>query len=151
MEIQRLIGRSLRSVVDLSLLGERTIWLDCDVIQADGGTRTAAITGSFVALNQALAKLNSKGLISSSPIKDAVAAVSVGMVKGEILLDLNYEEDSKADVDLNLVMTGSGQFVEIQATGERKIFSHRDLKQFLELGEKGIRELVEIQKKAETR
>jgi ribonuclease PH len=99
MEIQRLIGRSIRSVVDLSLLGERTIWLDCDVIQADGGTRTAAITGAFAALSQALNKLAAKGLVSSSPIKDSVAAISVGMVKGDILLDLNYQEDSKADVD----------------------------------------------------
>jgi ribonuclease PH len=145
-EIQRLIGRALRSIVDLKKLGERTIWIDCDVIQADGGTRTAAITGSFVALMCAFNKLIAAGILSEAPITDSVAAVSVGVVNGEVVLDLCYEEDSKADVDMNLVMTGSGKFIEIQGTGEERPFDKEELNQLLSYGEKGIKELLAIQK-----
>lgn len=145
-EIQRLIGRALRSVVDLKKLGERTIWIDCDVIQADGGTRTAAITGSFVALMCAFNKLIAAGILTEAPITDYVAAVSVGVVNGEVVLDLCYEEDSKAAVDMNLVMTGSGKFVEIQGTGEERPFDKDELNQLLSYGEKGIKELLAIQK-----
>ncbi len=145
-EIQRLIGRALRSVVDLKKLGERTIWIDCDVIQADGGTRTAAITGSFVALMCAFNKLIAAGILTEAPITDYVAAVSVGVVNGEVVLDLCYEEDSKAAVDMNLVMTGSGKFIEIQGTGEERPFDKEELNQLLSYGEKGIKELLAIQK-----
>lgn len=145
-EIQRLIGRALRSVVDLKAFGERTIWIDCDVIQADGGTRTASITGSFIALVEAFQHLKEQGLISRLPIIDWLAAVSVGKVKGEILLDLAYSEDSQAEVDMNLVMTGQGKFVELQGTAEDYPFTRAELEEILALGEKGIRELIEIQK-----
>lgn len=146
MEIQRLIGRALRSVVDLEKLGERTIWIDCDVIQADGGTRTAAITGSFVALMSAFQKLIQQGSLEAAPITDYVAAVSVGVHQNEVILDLCYEEDSKAEVDMNLVMTGSGKFIEIQGTGEERPFDQEELTQMLAVGNKGIRELMAIQK-----
>lgn len=145
-EIQRLIGRSLRAVVDLQLLGERTIWIDCDVLQADGGTRTASITGSFVALYLALKKLQTEGLIEAFPIKDYVAAVSVGIVDGQPVLDLEYAEDSIADVDMNVVMTGQGAFVEIQGTAEGQTFDRQELDTLLALAEKGIRQLIEQQK-----
>jgi ribonuclease PH len=145
-EIQRLIGRSLRAVVDLAALGERTLWVDCDVIQADGGTRTASITGAFVALVEALRHLRKKGAFKELPVTDFVAATSVGRVDGEILLDLNYEEDSKAEVDMNLVKTGNGRFVEIQGTAEEQAFGEDDLQQLLAAGDKGIRELIQSQK-----
>ncbi|PPE68656.1 ribonuclease PH [Caldimonas thermodepolymerans] len=147
-EIQRLIGRSLRAVFDLAKLGERTIQLDCDVIQADGGTRTAAITGAWVAAHDAVTKLLDLGLIDESPIRDAVAAVSVGIVQGVPLLDLEYVEDSSCDTDMNLVMTGSGGFVEIQGTAEGVPFSRAEMDALLALGEKGIRELIAAQKAA---
>lgn len=148
MEIQRLIGRALRSVVDLKKLGERTIWLDCDVLQADGGTRTAAITGAYVALVDAVQYLLEKKLIRSNPIQDTLAAISVGKVQGHAVLDLAYEEDSQADVDMNIVMTGAGKFVEIQGTAEEIPFDRADLDTFLQLAEKGIRDLMEVQKSA---
>lgn len=143
-EIQRLIGRSLRSVVDLSLLGEKSITIDCDVLQADGGTRTASITGAFVALVIALDKVCSKD--APFPIKDYLAAISVGIVDGEEILDLCYEEDSNAEVDMNIVMTGSGDFVELQGTGEEYTFNKKQLEKMLELGEKGCKKLVADQK-----
>lgn len=146
-EIQRLIGRSLRSVVDLNSLGEYTIWLDCDVIQADGGTRTAAITGSFVALVDALLYLKQEEKINRLPVKDYLAAVSVGLVEGEARLDLCFEEDSRAEVDLNLVMTGSGELVEIQGTAEEQPFSRNHLESLLDLGTQGIKILIQEQKK----
>lgn len=145
-EIQRLIGRALRAVVDLTKLGERTIWVDCDVIQADGGTRTASITGSFVALYLALKKLQEAGTIETIPVKDFVAAISVGIVDGEKVLDLEYIEDSRADVDMNVVMTGKGEFVEIQGTAEGDPFSRKELDSLLELAAKGIQELITLQK-----
>ncbi|HWL25435.1 MAG TPA: ribonuclease PH [Ureibacillus sp.] len=147
MEIQRLIGRALRSVVDLEALGEKTLWVDCDVIQADGGTRTASITGAFVALTQAIAKLHEMKSFSKFPVTDFLAATSVGFIE-EIgaVLDLDYIEDSSANVDMNLVMTGSGRFVEIQGTGEESTFSRDDLNTLLSLGEKGISELITLQK-----
>lgn len=145
-EIQRLVGRSLRAVTKMESLGERTIWIDCDVIQGDGGTRTASITGSFVALGEALQKLKKAGFIQSIPLKDYVAAVSVGIVKGEPMLDLCYEEDSSADVDMNIVMTGKGEFIEIQGTGERTTFNHSQMGKLLDLAKKGITDLIEIQK-----
>lgn len=145
-EIQRLIGRALRGVVNMDALGERTIWIDCDVLQADGGTRTASITGSFAALCLALAKLKEQGLIEAIPITDYVAAISVGIVDGVPVLDLEYIEDSQAEVDMNVVMTGKGEFVEIQGTAEGKPFSRQEMDQLLQLAEKGIRELIEIQK-----
>lgn len=144
-EIQRLIGRSLRAVVDLTKLGERTIWIDCDVIQADGGTRTASITGAFVALKDAVDKLIADGMLSASPIMTSVAAVSVGIVDDEVLLDLCYEEDSRAHVDMNLVMTGEGEYIEIQGTGEERPFSKAQMMALMEVGEKGIMELVRHQ------
>ena len=147
-EIQRLIGRSLRGVVDLSKLGERTIILDCDVIQADGGTRCAAITGSFVALAEALRQLRKTQAISIVPIRDAVAAVSVGIVKGQPVLDLNYAEDSTADVDMNIVMTGRGGFVELQGTAERHPFTMNELTRLLTLARAGIRHLFLLQQHA---
>ncbi|RXI98464.1 ribonuclease PH [Anaerobacillus alkaliphilus] len=142
MEIQRLIGRALRSIVDLEKIGERTIWIDCDVIQADGGTRTAAITGAFVALVLAVEKYMTAGKINSFPIKDFLAAVSVGIDSklGEIL-DLNYIEDSSANVDMNVIMTGNGQFVELQGTGEEATFTREQLNYLLDLAQKGINEL----------
>ncbi|SHK04053.1 RNAse PH [Anaerobranca californiensis DSM 14826] len=146
LEIQRLIGRSLRSVVDLKALGERTIWLDCDVIQADGGTRTAAITGAFVALVEACKLLVAEGKISKLPITDFLAATSVGIVDGELILDLAFNEDSSAMVDMNVVMTGSGKYVEIQGTGEEAPFTKEQFLSLLELAEKGIKELIQIQK-----
>ncbi|MER2459631.1 ribonuclease PH [Bacillus subtilis] len=147
MEIQRLIGRALRAVVDLEKLGERTIWVDCDVIQADGGTRTASITGAFLAMAIAIGKLIKAGTIKTNPITDFLAAISVGIDKEQgILLDLNYEEDSSAEVDMNVIMTGSGRFVELQGTGEEATFSREDLNGLLGLAEKGIQELIDKQK-----
>jgi ribonuclease PH len=147
MEIQRLIGRALRSVVDLQKLGEKTIWIDCDVIQADGGTRTASITGAFVAMVLALAKLVEEEKLAELPITDFLAATSVGIdPEHGVILDLNYAEDSKAEVDMNVVMTGEGNFVEIQGTGEESTFSREQLNELLETAEIGIRELIEIQK-----
>lgn len=147
-EIQRLIGRSLRSVVDLPALGERTIWLDCDVIQADGGTRTASITGAFAALALAIHKLLEDGVLEKSPLLDFVAAVSVGIVEDEPRLDLSYVEDSNAEVDMNVVMTGRGEFVEVQGTAEGKPFSRQRLDQLLDLAADGIASLIELQKSA---
>jgi ribonuclease PH len=146
-EIQRLIGRSLRAVVDLHQLGERSIWIDCDVLQGDGGTRTASITGSFVALADVLKQLKADRKIETVPILDYVAAVSVGIVNGKPLLDLCYQEDSRADVDMNVVMTGSGQFVEVQGTAESDPFSQAHLQKLLQLAKKGVRELVGHQKR----
>jgi len=146
MEIQRLIGRSLRAVTDLEALGERTIWIDCDVIRADGGTRTASITGSLVALGTALQKLVELKSLRRIPIKDYVAAVSVGIVGGETLLDLAYAEDSNAEVDMNVVMTGSGQLVEVQATAEGKPFTLGDLNRLIEVARPGIQELLTMQR-----
>ena len=147
-EIQRLIGRSLRAVFDLKALGERTISLDCDVIQADGGTRTAAITGAFVAAHDAVSWLQRKGLIVESPIRDAVAAISVGIVDGTPLLDLEYIEDSACDTDMNVVMTAAGGFVEVQGTAEGAAFSRDEMSALLGLADKGIRELVAAQRAA---
>ena len=145
-EIQRLIGRSLRAVTDLSRLGERTIWIDCDVIQADGGTRTASITGAFVALGLAMEKLVEAGTLAAVPLNDYVGAVSVGIVKGEILLDLCYEEDSQADVDMNFVMTASGKLVEVQATAEHRVFDDAQLQKMIALARRGVEELIEKQR-----
>ena len=145
-EIQRLIGRSLRSVTNLPALGERTIWVDCDVIQADGGTRTASITGAFVALALALEKLRDKSVIGSIPLIDYVAAISVGIVDGESLLDLAYDDDSRAEVDMNIVKTGSGQFIEVQGTAEGLPFGRDALNTLLDLADHGITQLVEKQK-----
>lgn len=145
-EIQRLIGRSLRAVVDLSLLGERTIWIDCDVIQADGGTRTASITGSFIALADTLKHLEKQGMIAETPLKDYVAAVSAGIIDGAPALDLDYDEDSMAEVDMNIVMTGSGKFVEIQGTAEGDPFSDKELDGLIDLAKKGIKSIISIQK-----
>jgi ribonuclease PH len=144
-EIQRLIGRSLRAVVDLGKLGERTITLDCDVIQADGGTRTASITGSFVALQDAVSCLMQKGLVKENPLKDAVAAISVGIYQGTPVLDLDYPEDSDCDTDMNVVMLGSGHFVEVQGTAEGHPFSREEMDTLLELAKHGITQLVEKQ------
>lgn len=146
MEIQRLIGRALRSVIDLQALGERTITVDCDVIQADGGTRTTSITGAFVALTIAMNKLATQHKLAKFPITDYLASVSVGVVGDRALLDLNYEEDSKAKVDMNVVMTGSGQFVELQGTGEERPFSREELDQLLALGSEGIEKMIAMQK-----
>ena len=147
-EIQRLIGRSMRAVVDLQKVGERTIWIDCDVIQADGGTRTASITGAFVALGLALQKLVAAGTLKQVPLRDYVAATSVGIVDGEIMLDLAYEEDSRAEVDMNFVMTGQGRFVEVQATAEQQAFSDEQLAQLISYARRGIQKLLEMQKEA---
>ena len=147
-EIQRLIGRSLRAVFDLRKLGERTIHLDCDVIQADGGTRTAAITGAFVAAQDAVNKLLLQGKLQESPIRDHVAAISVGIVQGTPLLDLEYTEDSVCDTDMNVVMTGAGHFIEVQGTAEGLAFTRLEMDALLGLAEKGIRDLVSIQKQA---
>jgi ribonuclease PH len=151
LEIQRLIGRSLRTVVDMAVLGERTITLDCDVLQADGGTRTAAITGAYVALSIAVKKLMAGGVLKKSPLKDAVAATSVGIVKGVPILDLCYEEDSAADVDMNLVMTGAGKFIEVQATAEQIPFDDPQLGELIGLAKAGILELIELQNEALSR
>jgi ribonuclease PH len=148
MEIQRLIGRSLRAVVDMKKLGERQIFVDCDVIQADGGTRCASITGAYVALNLACKKLVSTGKLKASPIVSEVAAVSVGIVEGTPVLDLKYEEDSNADVDMNIVSTGTGKFIEIQGTAEQEPFSREEMDAMLELAEKGVNELFTIQRYA---
>lgn len=148
MEIQRLIGRALRSVVDFKKLGERTIWIDCDVLQADGGTRTASITGAYVALYDAIQHLMEKRILKESPLQDSLAAISVGKVDGVPILDLAYPEDSRAEVDMNVVMTGAGKFVEIQGTAEEVPFDRNELDQFLGLAEKGIRELMSEQKAA---
>lgn len=147
MEIQRLIGRALRGVVDLKALGERSIVLDCDVLQADGGTRTTAITGAFIALGLAIGKLVQGRVLTSNPIRDYVAATSVGILNGEGLLDLCYEEDSAAEVDMNIVMTGAGKFVELQATAEHKEFDDDQLATLLKLGRQGVSELITLQKK----
>lgn len=145
-EIQRLIGRSLRSVTDMKGFGERTIWIDCDVIQADGGTRTASITGSFMALADALRFLKDRGIIKKVPLRDFVAAVSVGVVNGEVVLDLNYDEDSTAEVDMNIVMTGKGDFVEVQGTAEAAPFTKDEMARMTSLAEEGIRGLAARQK-----
>lgn len=149
MEIQRLIGRALRAVVDLDAIGERTIWVDCDVIQADGGTRTASITGAFVAMAQALHQLYLNRKLSKYPVKDFLAATSVGILEdNQVVLDLNYIEDSQAKVDMNIVMTGNGEFVEVQGTGEESTFSYDQLQQLLKAAQDGISELFEYQRKA---
>jgi ribonuclease PH len=145
-EIQRLIGRVMRSVVDLKALGERTVWLDCDVIQADGGTRSASITGAFVALRNAITYSLENKIINSDPVRDYVAAISVGIVDGEPRLDLSYEEDSAAEVDMNIVMTGSGTFIEIQGTAESEPFDMDQLMSFLSLSSAGIREIISLQR-----
>jgi ribonuclease PH len=147
MEIQRLIGRSLRSVVDMDKLSERTIKIDCDVIQADGGTRTASITGGFIALALALKNMKKKKIISAVPLKDYVAAISTGKYDNHMLLDLDYKEDSNAEMDMNIVMLGKGNFVEVQGTAEGEAFSKDELDKLLDLAKKGIKELIAIQKK----
>ncbi len=146
MEIQRLIGRSLRSIIDLNKLGERTLWIDCDVIQADGGTRTAAITGAFIALHDALTELLKKGKIKEMPITNFVAATSVGVYQGEAIVDLCYEEDSNAEVDMNMVMTASGDIIEIQGTGEERPFNKEELHKMMALGEANIKKIIAFQK-----
>ncbi len=150
-EIQRLIGRSLRAVVDLAALGERTLTIDCDVLQADGGTRTASITGAYVALVLALQKLKERGVIDAMPLEAAIAATSVGIVDGEMLLDLKYEEDSHAEVDFNVVMTDRGEFVETQGTAERRPFTRETVDKLLALADKGIQELFVLQRQALSR
>jgi ribonuclease PH len=147
-EIQRLVGRCLRSVVDLTKLGERTIWIDCDVIQADGGTRTASINGRFIALIGALEKLRKDKIIGEIPVNDYLAAVSVGIIDKKFLLDLNYEEDSRAQVDMNIVMTSKGKFVEIQGTAEAKPFSEAEMNTLLQLAKKGVKQIVSMQKRS---
>ena len=149
LEIQRLVGRALRAVIDTGRLGERTIWIDCDVIQADGGTRTASITGSFIALADAVGVLKKKDLIKVNPLTDYLAAISIGKVGGQVMVDLAYEEDSHAEVDLTLVMTGAGQYVEVQGTAEKTPFNKKDMDEFLDLGWGAIRELVDLQKSCE--
>jgi ribonuclease PH len=146
-EIQRLVGRSLRGVTDLSALGERTIWIDCDVIQADGGTRTAAISGAFIALADALHTLRGNGRIATLPLKEFVAATSVGVVEGQVVLDLCYAEDAIAEVDMNIVMTGAGKFIEVQGTAEEAPFDRSQLDAMLQLAASGIRDLIAIQRK----
>jgi len=146
MEIQRLIGRALRSVVDLKALGERTLWIDCDVIQADGGTRTTSISGAFIAMVDAINKIHKTKPFKVYPIRNFVAATSVGILNGEKILDLCYEEDSKAMVDMNIIMTDGGEFVEVQGTGEEKPFSRGELNELLDLGEKGIKQMIQVQK-----
>jgi ribonuclease PH len=146
-EIQRLIGRSLRTIADLRSLGEKTVWIDCDVIQADGGTRTASITGAYVALAEASRKWLGRNVLNSDLIKDSVAAVSIGIVDGKILLDLCYEEDSKAEVDMNFVMTGSGKFIEVQGTAETSPFTKKQMERMAEMAHQGIKELLKEQKK----
>jgi ribonuclease PH len=146
-EIQRLIGRSMRAVADLSALGERTLWVDCDVLQADGGTRCASVTGAYAAVALAVGRLLRRGDLERNPLRDSVAAVSAGIVGGEPVLDLNYEEDSRAEVDMNVVATGGGRFVEVQGTGEEGTFSERELGRLTALALRGIAELTEIQKR----
>ncbi|GJL65718.1 MAG: ribonuclease PH [Nitrospirales bacterium] len=146
LEIQRLVGRALRAVTDTIALGERTVWIDCDVIQADGGTRTAAITGSFIALADAMTKLKDKQLIKQRPLKDYLAAISIGKIGSEVRIDLAYDEDSVADVDMNLVMTGNGHLVEVQGTAEGEPFEKKDLDAFLSMGWIGIQDLIKMQK-----
>ncbi len=145
-EIQRLVGRSLRAITEMRELGERTIWIDCDVIQADGGTRTASITGSFIALADGLVKLRETELIHTIPLKEFVAAISVGIVNGELWLDLTYDEDSRADVDMNVVMTGKNEFIEIQGAAEGSPFKKEQMDKLLELSSRGIRGLIDIQR-----
>ena len=145
LEIQRMIGRTLRAATDLKALGERTVWLDCDVIEADGGTRTASVTGAFVALALALERMVAAGMIRKVPLLDSVAATSVGIVDDEALLDLAYEEDSRAQVDMNVVMTGDGRFVEVQASAEGRPYSNKELHELLELASGGIRRLAKVQ------
>lgn len=145
-EIQRMIGRAMRTALDLTKIGERTFWVDCDVIQADGGTRTASITGAFVALADAVIKLYNDGVVSSTPIKDFVASVSVGIVNGQILLDLSYDEDSSASVDMNVVATGYGSISEIQALGEENTFTREEFNKMLSLALDGISQLIELQR-----
>jgi len=147
-EIQRLIGRSMRAIIDLPALGERSVWIDCDVLQGDGGTRCASITGSFIALSDAISWMKKKGMISKAPVLDHVAAISVGLVKGEPVIDLTFQEDSNADVDMNIVMTGGGKFIEVQGTAEGEPFDGEQLNKLLELAKKGIGQLIDIQKKA---
>ena len=147
-EIQRLIGRSLRAVIDLRLLGERTLWIDCDVLQADGGTRCASITGAYTALDIAVRRLMRRGDLERNPLRDSVAAISVGIVGGEVVLDLPYEEDSSAEVDMNVVATGRGRFVEVQGTGEEGTFSPEQLNAMTTLALRGIAQLAELQQRA---
>ncbi|HZN45916.1 MAG TPA: ribonuclease PH [Nitrospiraceae bacterium] len=146
LEIQRLVGRALRAVTDMSQMGERTVWIDCDVIQADGGTRTASITGSFIALADAFTVLRKRELLKTLPLTDFLAAISVGKVGGEVMVDLAYEEDSLAEVDMNVVMTGAGRYVEVQGTAERTPFHKKDMEDFLNLGWNAIEQLVALQK-----
>lgn len=146
-EIQRLIGRSLRAVVDLGKLGERAIWIDCDVIQGDGGTRTASITGGFIALAEALKALKAAGKITENPLRDYIAAVSVGICGGVPCIDLCYQEDSTAEVDMNVIMTGSGEFIEVQGTAEHAPFSKKQMDQMLNLAKNGISQMIELEKK----
>lgn len=150
-EIQRLIGRSLRAIIDLHKLGERTITIDCDVIEADGGTRTASITGGYIALALAIQKLMKNGILKANPLKGKCAAISVGIVNGKPILDLCYREDVKADVDMNVVMMDNNKFIEIQGTGEESVFSHNQLQEMLSLAQKGINELFENQEKTLTK
>ncbi|NMC97002.1 MAG: ribonuclease PH, partial [Deltaproteobacteria bacterium] len=145
-EIQRMIGRSLRAVTDLSAFGEKTIYLDCDVIQADGGTRTASVTGAFVALVGLFDQLKRDGVVQNIPVRDYLSAVSVGIIDQQVMLDLEYEEDSRADVDMNLVMTGSGHFIEVQGTAEKIPFSREQMTQMTDVAERGIRQIIERQK-----
>lgn len=145
-EIQRLIGRSLRTVTDLTAFGEKTIYLDCDVIQADGGTRTASITGAFIALVDLLKKMRQDGIVKEIPVSDFVSAISVGLIDNQVLLDLEYEEDSRADVDMNFVMTGSGLFIEVQGTAERVPFNKEQMAQMTDMATSGIRQIIELQK-----
>ena len=147
-EIQRLIGRSLRAVTDLTVMGEWSVVIDCDVLQADGGTRTASITGGYVALHQAIERMKAEGKLKTDPIHTAVAAVSVGIVEGAPILDLKYDEDSAAEVDMNVVMTGTGKFVEVQGTAEKGVFDREELDTLIDMAENGIRELLEHQEKA---
>ena len=147
-EIQRLIGRSLRAIIDLNILGERTIHVDCDVIQADGGTRTASITGAYVALCDAINPLLENGVLKTMPIKDEVAAISLGIKDGEVLIDLDYEEDSNCDTDMNIVMTGKGKFVEVQGTAEGDPFSKEEMNKIILLAEKGISKIIQLQRNA---
>jgi len=146
LEIQRMIGRTLRAAIDLKALGERTVWIDCDVIEADGGTRTASVTGAFVALALALERMVAAGIIRSLPVTDSVAATSVGIVGDELLLDLAYDEDSRAQVDMNVVMTGGGEFVEVQASAEARPYTSRELEELLDLAAGGIRQLAKMQR-----
>ncbi|MFH1504845.1 MAG: ribonuclease PH [Candidatus Omnitrophota bacterium] len=146
MEIQRLIGRALRSVIDLRKIGERTIWIDCDVIQADGGTRVASIVGGFISLADCINKISKERVIGEVCITNFLGAISVGILKGELLLDLNYNEDCGAEVDMNIIMKGSGEFIEVQGTGEQSSFSQQELNSLLDLGRKGIEQIIDIEK-----